>query len=119
MTTIDNTETSVQRADWADDLWRIHGDSYKHSRKIVFEVYPEPNGSGWGSNGVMIEQYQGDGVLPPDQYDACNRWRNGLPLASIHLGQADADTCRSAAAALLEAAALLDRIGDRRADERP
>lgn len=110
------TSSLAQRADWDDNLWHICGDSYKHSALIEFGdmLLEQPNGSGYYRESVSIEQYQGGGVLPPGEYDRSNRWRNGLPMASLSLHHVDADTCRAAAAALLEAAALLDRIGEQR-----
>lgn len=58
---------------------------------------------------VEIRQYYGPDVLTRGR-DKFNPWRDGTALASGLLGNLDAAGCRAAAAALLEAAAVLDGV---------
>jgi hypothetical protein len=95
--------TTKTRPAWSEQVESFGSRSGAFLRKIPFATYFE------GSvQSVEIRQFFGGGVLKRG-HDYSNLWRNGEPGASVNLFHADADTIRAAAAALLQAADLMDQ----------
>ena len=98
------TTTKTQPA-WSDRVESFGPDSGAFLRQIPFWVYADGI-----PHSVELRQYFGPGVLKHG-HDAGNPWRNGQPGASVNIGHADAEELRAAAAALLQAADLMDQAG--------
>lgn len=96
--------TEVSTPPWADET-ELHGPGGVHVRGIPFGPVL------WDGSRrkVEIRQYYGPDVLTRGR-DKFNPWRDGTALVSGLLGNLDAEGCRAAATALLEAAALLDGV---------
>ena len=95
--------TAKTRPAWSERVESFGGNSGAFLRKIPFATYFE------GSvQSVEIRQFFGGGVLKRG-HDAANVWRNGQPGASVNLQHASAHELRAAAAALLQAADLMDQ----------
>ena len=90
--------------EWSDRVESFGSRSGAFLRKIPFATYFDGS-----TQSVEVRQYFGGGVLKRG-HDYSNLWRNGQPGASVLLGHADADTLRAAAAALLQAADLMDGV---------
>ena|GEM_PF-3148756 len=107
--TIDAMLLTAAEAIRSEQHWCTHHrdiyDSGYHATEIPFGP------ARWdGSRArVEIEQHYGERVVWPNQ-DPGNPWRNGVPQATLHISNVDAETCRAAAAALLQAADLIEQV---------
>ena len=99
------TTTTKTRPAWSERVESFGGDSGAFLRRIQFATYCDGM-----PHSVEVRQYFGGRVLKRG-HDYGNPWRNGQPGASVNLSHADADTLRAAAAALLQAADLMDQAG--------
>jgi hypothetical protein len=97
------TTTTKTRPAWSDRVESFGSRSGAFLRKIPFATYFDGS-----TQSVEIRQFFGDGVLKRG-HDAANVWRNGQPGASVNLQHANARDLRAAAAALLQAADLMDQ----------
>ena len=95
--------TTKTRPAWSERVESFGAGSGAFLRKIPFWVWVDGK-----THSVEIRQYFGHNVLKRG-HDAWNPWRNGQPGASVNIGHAGAEELRAAAAALLQAADLMDQ----------